>query len=419
MNTRRLLPAIAIVFANLIGATIILPILPLFAVDQLGGTVFQAVLLDTAYYAAKFVAAPFLGRWSDRYGRRPLLIASQTGTVFSFILFILALPLGRLIDQSGLALGVSGGLIMLYLARILDGTTGGNTIIAQAYVSDITSEEHRAQALGLLSASLGVGFIFGPAVGGLLAAHYGMSAPFVGGAIIAAVALLLTMIGLAESLPPEKRQKPGEPKRRPSQWRQSIRQPAFLPVLSIGFIGTLCFAAISPAFALYADRVLFTNVVDPTVISRNVGLMFTIMGLTVAITQGALIKPLVTRFGERQLIVLGQLLLLLSSLLIPLTSNPSIFVVGLIPFVFAYGVSDPSLQSLVTRLGDGRSHGQMLGTYQSVLSLAYIFGPIWSGYVFEHSFPQAIWLVTAVLIVPALIISVHVLRFTDCPPLNS
>ncbi|MCP4425832.1 MAG: MFS transporter [Chloroflexi bacterium] len=413
MNIKRLLPAIAIVFANLIGATIILPILPLFAVDQLGGTVFQAVLLDTAYYAAKFVAAPFLGRLSDRYGRRPLLIASQTGTVFSFVLFIFALPLGKLIDGAGLALGVSGGLIMLYLARLLDGATGGNTIIAQAYVADITSEEDRAQALGLLSASLGVGFIFGPAVGGFLAARFGMSAPFVGGAVIAAAALLLTVAKLDESLPPEKRRGENKRERALPSMRQALSQPAFLPVLAIGFIGTLCFAAISPTFALYADRVLFTEVTDPTIVSRNVGLMFTAMGLTVAVTQGALIKPLVARMGERNLIVLGQFLLLCASLLIAVMVRPLAFVAGLLPFVFAYGVSDPSLQSLVTRLGDDRTHGQLLGTYQSALSLAYILGPIWAGYVFENSFPQAIWLATAVLLTPALILSLILARRSE------
>ena len=279
MDFKRLTPALVIVFANLIGATIILPILPLFAVDQLGGTAFQAVLLDTAYYGAKFVAAPFLGRWSDRYGRRPILILSQSGTVFSFILFILALPLGRLLDGAGLSLGLSGGLIMLYVARLLDGATGGNTIIAQAYVSDITSDEDRTQALGLLAASLGVGFIFGPAVGGFLAARWGMMAPFFGGAVIAAAALLLTIAMLQESLPVEKRTKPSEQQQRYSVGRQALANPTFLLILTIGFIATLCFAAISPTFALYADRVLFADISDTAIIYRNVGLMFTLMGL--------------------------------------------------------------------------------------------------------------------------------------------
>ena len=410
MDFKRLTPALVIVFANLIGATIILPILPLFAVDQLGGTPFQAVLLDTAYYGAKFVAAPFLGRWSDRYGRRPILILSQVGTVFSFVLFILALPLGRLIDGTGLSLGLSGGLLMLYAARLLDGATGGNTIIAQAYVSDITNDDNRTQALGLLAASLGVGFIFGPAIGGFLAAQWGMMAPFFGGAVIAAAALMLTIAMLQESLPLENRtQSQGHQPRR-SIGRQALTNPSFMLILIIGFIATLSFAAISPTFALYADRVLFTEISDAAIIYRNVGLMFMVMGLTAAVTQGLLIKPLVKRLGERRLVVVGQLALLTSSFLIPFTANPALFVAGLLPFVFGYGLIDPALQALIARFGQAATRGQLLGTYQSGLSLAYIVGPIWAGFVFERIAPQAVWWGTAVLFVPALILSLILVR---------
>ena len=408
MDVKRLTPALVIVFANLIGATIILPILPLFAVDQLGGTPFQAVLLDTAYYGAKFVAAPFLGRWSDRYGRRPILILSQLGTVFSFVLFILALPLGRILDGTGLSLGLSGGLIMLYVARLLDGATGGNTIIAQAYVSDITNDDNRTQALGLLAASLGVGFIFGPAVGGFLAARWGMMAPFFGGAVIAAAALLLTIAMLQESLPVEKRTSHQKHHQQDSAGRKALANPSFLLILTIGFIVTLCFAAISPTFALYADRVLFAEISDTATISRNVGVMFTIMGLTAAITQGLLIKPLVKRLGERRLVVVGLFALLSSSLLIPLTVNPSLF-------VFGYGLIDPTLQALIARFGQADTRGQLLGTYQSALSLAYIVGPIWAGFVFERIAPQAVWWGTAVLFVPALFLSLTQARQINTP----
>jgi MFS transporter, DHA1 family, tetracycline resistance protein len=409
VDFKRLTPALVIVFANLIGATIILPILPLFAVDQLGGTPFQAVLLDTAYYGAKFVAAPFLGRWSDRYGRRPILIISQLGTVFSFVLFILALPIGRLIDGAGLSLGVSGGLLMLYVARLLDGATGGNTIIAQAYVSDITSDEDRTQALGLLAASLGVGFIFGPAVGGFLAARWGMMAPFFGGAVIAAVALMLTIALLQESLPVEKRAI-SRGKQRKSAGRQALANPSFMLILTIGFIATLCFAAISSTFALYADRVLFAEISDATIVYRNVGLMYTLNGLTAAITQGLLIKPLVKRLGERRLVVVGQLALLSSSLLILLTVNPVYFVAGLLPFIFGYGLTDPTLQALITRFGQADARGQLLGTYQSALSLAFIVGPIWAGFVFQRFAPQAVWWGTAVLFIPAFFLSLMLAR---------
>jgi DHA1 family tetracycline resistance protein-like MFS transporter len=322
----------------------------------------------------------------------------------------LALPLGRLIDDAGLSLGVNGGLLMLYVARLLDGATGGNTIIAQAYVSDITSDDDRTQALGLLAASLGVGFIFGPAVGGFLAARWGMMAPFFGGAVIAAAALMLTMAMLPESLPVEKRTTYRNRQRRDSAGRQALANPSFLLILTIGFIATLCFAAISPTFALYADRVLFAESSDAALIYRSVGLMFTLMGLTAAITQGVLIKPLVKRLGERRLVVVGQLALLSVSLLIPLTTNPILFVVGLLPFVFGYGLTDPALQALITRFGQADARGQLLGMYQSALSLAFIVGPIWAGFVFQRFAPQAVWWGTAVLFFPAFLLSLILAR---------
>jgi DHA1 family tetracycline resistance protein-like MFS transporter len=405
MNFKRLSPALLIVFSNLIGATIVLPILPLFAIQQLGGTPFQAILLDTAYYGAKFVAAPFLGRLSDRYGRRPILIASQTGTVLSFILFLFALPLGRHLDGLGLSLGLSGGLFVLYLARLLDGATGGNTIIAQAYVADITSEENRAQALGLLSAALGVGFIFGPAVGGFLAARWGMLAPFVGGAVIATASLVLTTAVLQESLPVGVRSNLSQQKRSRLALKSVVNMPAFLAILAVSFIITVSFASISPTFTLYADQVLFADVVDTTIISRNVGLMFMLMGLTAAVTQGLLIKPLVARWGEWSVVLAGQTILLLTSFLIPFTNQPVLFMMGLLPFVFAYGITDPTLQALVTRFGDGQIRGQMLGFYQSSLSLAYLVGPIGAGFLFQQVRPQAVWWGTAVLFLLAILLS--------------
>src|SRR5687768_12444029 len=162
MDRRRLFPIILIVFTNILGAGVILPILPLYAEGRFAGTILQITMLSTLFFGAQFIAAPVLGRLSDQIGRRPVLILSQVGTVISFILFIVAGPVGTQIDALGLDLRISGGMLMLYIARILDGITGGNITTAQAYVSDITPQEHRAQALGLIQAAFGVGFIFGP-----------------------------------------------------------------------------------------------------------------------------------------------------------------------------------------------------------------------------------------------------------------
>ena len=183
MTLKRIFPILLIVFTNLLGAGVILPVLPLYAVGQMGATAQQAALLGTAFFGAQFLAAPWLGRLSDRYGRRPILLVSQIGTVFSFILFIFAVPLGMWLDSRGIPSGISGGLAMLFVARILDGLTGGNITAARAYISDVTGPEERATSMGYLSAAFGAGFIFGPAFGGLLGS-LGPVVPFMGAAIM-------------------------------------------------------------------------------------------------------------------------------------------------------------------------------------------------------------------------------------------
>jgi DHA1 family tetracycline resistance protein-like MFS transporter len=419
MDRKRLFPILLIVFTNILGAGVILPILPLYAEGQFGGTILQITLLSTSFFAAQFLAAPWLGRLSDRHGRRPVLIVSQIGTVLAFLLFIFAGPLGGVIDSWGLALPMSGGMIMLYLARTLDGFTGGNITTAQAYVTDITPEEHRAQGLGLVQAAFGVGFIFGPAFGGLLS-NLGPVAPFIGATIITTGTLLLTVFILDESLPAEARTG-DQPDAGP---RPSIRLSALLRIgplrviLAIGFFASLAFAAVPATFALYADRVLFPDLADPGRAQLYIGLMLTFNGLMQVVTQLALLKPLVSRLGERKLLMLGLGALLVAS--VGVASAESAVVVTLLfaPFAFGRGVSEPSLQSLTTRFGDKRMRGQLLGLYQSARSLALIFGPVWAGYAFEEISPQAVFWAAGGLILVALALSA-VLLAQPLPSLRS
>jgi DHA1 family tetracycline resistance protein-like MFS transporter len=248
MDYKRLYPILLIVFTNILGGGVIMPILPLYAEGQFNGTVIQITLLSSAFFAAQFLAAPVLGRLSDRYGRRPVLIISQIGTVLAFMMFIFAVPLGRWIDSFGLALSLTGGMLMLFAARILDGITGGNITTAQAYISDVTDSEHRAQGLGLLQAAFGLGFIFGPAFGGILSNIHPV-APFIGAAIITTGTLLLTVFTLAESLPPEKRAAElGGVQRSAVPLRILLSNKSFDLVLLIGFFGSLAFCSTAGNF---------------------------------------------------------------------------------------------------------------------------------------------------------------------------
>lgn len=417
MDRKRSFTILLVVFTNILGAGMILPTLPLFAVEQFGATNFQAALFFTAYFGALFFAAPWLGRLSDLHGRRPVLLASQAGTVISFIMFIFTIQIGSAIEGLNLDLPLRGGLIVMFAARILDGITGGNITTAQAYITDVSSPEDRTQMLGLLAATFGLGFIFGPAIGGLLGGIH-IIAPFIGGTVITIATLLLTYFVLEESNPPEKRVKSRSAEEQ-IPLRQILANRNFTRILAIGFIFTLAFSAIPPTLTLYSDNVLFPEIDAATEIARNVGFMLAFLGLASAITQSLLIKPLSTRLGERRLVLIGLIVYFFTMLAIPTTLSPIIVTLLFAPFAFARGVTDPLLQSLVTRFGNPQNQGRMLGIYQSALSLAFIFGPIWAGYVFDNISPQSIFRVAAIIVLPAIFLAYLLLKGTPDTELDS
>jgi len=411
MDRKKILPIFFIVFTNILGSGVIIPILPLVAEGQFKATPFQATALAGVFFAAQFIAAPWLGRISDKIGRRPVLIVSQIGTVFSFILFISAAPIGALVDGWQIGLPVTGGLIILYLARILDGITGGNITTAQAYITDISTPQTRAQALGIISGAFGLGFIFGPAFGGFLA-DISLTAPFTGAAIITTVSVLLTTFFLDESLPPEKRAHL-QPEDDDIPVKQFLEHPTIFRILLITFIVTVAFSALQSTFALFVERVFYPGLPSGRV-ARNAGLILTVVGVVTVITQLAFIKPLVNRFGERLVAVIGQLSLLVAFAGFVLAAQPLYAYLLAVPLAFGTGVNQPSLQSLLTRFGTGLERGRLLGMYQSARSLALIFGPVWAGYVFQEFSPRAPFVVAVPLLMLSVLLTLD-LRRHDIP----
>ena len=397
MDIKRLFPILLIVFTNILGAGVIIPILPLYAQGTFQGSVIQITLLASAFFGAQFLAAPVLGRLSDRHGRRPLLLISQLGTVLAFMLFIFAIPLGQKIDALNLALPVSGGMLILFAGRLLDGITGGNITIAQAYISDITTEEHRAHGLGLLQGAFGAGFIFGPAFGGILS-NFGQVAPFIGATIITSITLMLTLFTLKESLTMEERDanRNGRGVKR-IPWKNILRSPALLLVLVIGFLGSMAFSAMPSTFALFADHVIFANSQFPERIQLYIGLMLAFSG-AMQMSQLVLIRPLVKRFGERTLLLIGQASIGLAFFGLAGSTSAIIAALLLAPYGFGFGVSEPSMQSLVTRFGQRQARGYLLGIYQSSRSLALIIGPILAGYVYQNFSPRSVFDLAALVI---------------------
>jgi DHA1 family tetracycline resistance protein-like MFS transporter len=309
----------------------------------------------------------------------------------------------------GLALPLTGGMVMLYVARTLDGITGGNITIAQAYISDVTTQKDRAQGLGLVQAAFGMGFIFGPAFGGVLS-NYGVITPFIGAALITTGTLLLTIFTLKESLPPEERSDSRERRSRSIPLNELLSNRPILLVLLVAFLSSLAFAALPATFSLYADRVLFSHLEYRDRVQLYIGLMLTFNGLMQVITQIALLKPLVTRLGERRLLIVGQASLVMAFFGIASVNSAIIATLLFAPYAFGTGVSQPSMQSLMTRYGGQGQRGQLLGTYQSARSLALILGPLWAGYVFMSISPQAVYFSGGVISILGLTTAVLLLQ---------
>ncbi|NDJ52269.1 MAG: MFS transporter [Chloroflexi bacterium] len=407
MDRRRLIILIAVVFSNILGASAILPTLPIYAQDQYGASSFQAIILNGAFFGAQFIGAPILGRLSDRLGRRPVLIVSQLGTVMAFIMFAVAGQLADLFGGFGMVFGVSGGLAVLFSARILDGLTGGNISVARAYIADVSDDENRARALGLVQAAFGVAFVLGPAFGGFLSNEINVQAPFIAAAIITGLTVLSTILFLPESLPPEDRSNRDQAQERQIPLIELVRaKPLFGLILLIGFFETSGFASVQNTFAVFADDVIFPDL-STGLVNRNIGLIFSVVGIVLTVTQGVLIAPLVKRFGEKWLVFGGQLFIGLSFLALALSANPWIATLFLGIFAFGRGIAQPSEQALVTRFGDKRTQGRMLGLYQSAFSLALAVAPIWNGIIYQQISPQAVWWAAVVLAIPTAMLAFY------------
>ncbi|MCJ7703702.1 MAG: MFS transporter, partial [Anaerolineales bacterium] len=247
MKNSRLLPVFLVVFVDLLGFGLILPLLPYYA-DSYGATPFVIGLLTASYAAAQLLGAPLLGRLSDRYGRRPILLVSIFGTFVGFVLLGVAESLG-----AGLAswLGLLGStnafiLSLLFISRVTDGLTGGNISVAQAYITDVTTAENRAQGLGMIGAAFGLGFIIGPATGGVLSA-WGYAVPAFAAAGLALLNLVAVYFFLPESLTVEKLEEMAALEaEKPSfslkaLW-QALNRPRVGPLLHIRFIFGLAFS---------------------------------------------------------------------------------------------------------------------------------------------------------------------------------
>ena len=380
--TRRHIVIFAIVLTNLLGAGVVVPTLPLFAEGRFGATALEAGIFVALYYLAQFFAAPIMGQLADRFGRKPILVWSQLGTIISFLLFIFAAPLADVFNNLGITI-LGSGIIILSFARALDGVTGGNITAAQAYISDITPEEDLAEALGYIRIAFACGIIFGPALGGLLA-QFGLLMPYVGAVIITSISLLATILLLNESLPAEKRASAVSRVPRPWRaWRLHLRNEIVVILLALVFVVNFMVAGLSAVFPLFAERIAFTQLPD-NLVGRNVGLMMAYIGIAAVFAQGMLLRPIVRRYGEHNAIIFSIGAAWLTCLGLSWLANPYLIALALTPAGIAYAIGIPAGEALLVGTADESSRGTIMGLYNATISVSYIIGPVLAGFLFEY-----------------------------------
>ena len=359
---RKLILIFIFVFIDVLGFSLILPLLPYYA-ETFDATPTVVGLLLGANAASQLIGAPIIGRLSDRYGRRPMLILSIAGTFVSFLI-----------------LGLANSLWMLFASRILDGFLGGNISLAQAYITDVTDKENRARGLGIIGASFGLGFIFGPALGGALSAGANYGRPALAAAILSAFNLLGVLLWLPESLPPEKQ---AEITKRPKAaftaralW-DALNRPCVGPLLYVGLFYGLAFTTFQTIFSLFAQKRLGLG-------AQATSYVFTYVGLLIVAVQGGGMGLLTKRFSEKQLIFGASIVLSLSLLAWALTPTLWLLLIVLAPIALSGGTLNVSISSALTKSVYPEEVGGTLGLSASLSSFDRVVSPIVGAFLLDN-----------------------------------
>jgi MFS transporter, DHA1 family, tetracycline resistance protein len=345
------------VFIDLIGFGIVLPLLPYYA-ESYGASSLTIGLLSTSYSLMQFLFTPIWGRLSDRYGRRPMILISLAGSCVGFLIF-----------------GLAATLPMLFLGRTVAGIAGAIIPTTHAYIADVTTPEGRAKGMGLVGAAFGLGFVLGPAIGGLLA-PYGYDKPILLASAMAGLNFVFAFYKLPESLNPESRNLAQSRRFNSRALREALSHPRVAPLLAMYLVVTFAFSNMEATFALLNEhRYQLT--------ARQTGYLFAFIGILMCIMQGVLVGRLVRRMGEKRLIMLGTFTMIFGLGLMPFAPNIPVYCLILGLLSFGTGVNNPSITALLSKSSNIDEQGGVMGIAQSMASLGRILGPMCGGYVFD------------------------------------
>jgi MFS transporter, DHA1 family, tetracycline resistance protein len=386
-----LLTIFLIVFTDFLGFGIIIPLLPFYIPDFKASVhdpvaALKVTALFSIYSVCQFIGAPILGALSDRFGRKPILAISQFGSAAGYILLGVA---SHWIGQNPALV-----LTLVYIARIVDGFTGGNVSTAQAYIADITTPENRGKAMGLLGAAFGIGFVAGPAIGGILG-QYNPAWPAYVAACFAAIAGIMSLAYLPES----RTHKPADAEAwlHPSRFTPVLKRPVVLQLLLISFTSMAAFVMMEATIGIFLNRTFGYEV-------KQVGYFFAFVGVIIIIIQGGLIGRLIKKFGEWPLAIAGPLCVSIGMLFyMRLAWHPWLITLGAAGAINAAGRSfqQPTVSSLISKHADPKEQGVTFGLYHGLNSIARVIGPILAGLTYPLLNNTGHFLTAAVLVLIA------------------
>jgi len=391
--TKPLLIIYLTVFIDLVGFGIVIPALPFYVESEaFRATPFEIGILFASYSLMQFIFSPILGSLSDKYGRRPILFFSIVGSAAGYFF-----------------IGFAFALWMVFVGRIVAGITGGNISTAQAYIADVTTRENRAKGMGLFGAMFGLGFVFGPAIGGILS-RYGIHVPFLFAAILSLLNALLVYFILPETV---KLNSPVAVKFRKNRFAElfdSLKDAQFGTLNAVYFFLVTAFSIMTYAFVLYTIFRFDYN-------AEQNGYIFAFIGILAVVFQGGLFERLVKKFGENPLMIVGCLMMTASFIAIPFVSPNAGGLTALLIVTALLAIGNSMASPAITSLASKVSHdeqGKSLGVLQSGASLARAIGPALGGVLLNNQLNQVdnytiqrtFW-VAAVIMVIAVFISIY------------
>jgi len=364
MKKSPLLSIFLIVLVDVLGLTIILPLLPFYA-ESMGATPRVVGLLVSAYAICQLIAGPPLGHLSDRIGRRPVLLVSQMGTCAGFLI-----------------LAYAQSLWLVFLARIIDGLTAGNLTVAQAYIADVSEAENRTKAFGMIGIAFGLGFLVGPGISGFLA-QYNSTYPIFAAAGLSFTSILCTYFLLPSVIPhahPELEQGI-------SRWtslRESFKDKNLGPMLWQFFAFIFAFSTFFSGFALFAERRFLHN--GEPFGTKEVGYVFAFSGLIGVLIQGGGMGRLVKAFGESRLVKMGFATMAIGFVLLAGVHAIPYLLIAIALLTFGSAILRPSLTTLITTHTPRHRQGMVIGIMQSLMSIAQIVAPVIAGILIQTQF---------------------------------